>query len=59
MAEGVKLYSQESWRQVTQGGGVGMVQDNISAVVSGHFSNENELSTTYTGPVLYPAEPSC
>ena len=33
VAEGVKLYSQETWRLVTEGKGVRMVEENISAVV--------------------------
>ena len=33
VAEGVKLYSQETWRLVTEGKGVRMVEENIAAVV--------------------------
>lgn len=33
MAEGVKLYSQETWRLVTNGRGVALVEENIEGVV--------------------------
>ena len=33
MAEGVKLYSQETWRLVTMGRGVELVEENIEGVV--------------------------
>lgn len=34
MAEGVRLYSQETWRQVTMGKGVELVEKYIDSVVS-------------------------
>ena len=33
----MKLYSQETWRLVTEGKGVRMVEENISAVVGQHL----------------------
>ncbi len=35
MAEGVRLYSQETWRVVTQTRGVQLVEQHIDKVVSG------------------------
>ena len=38
MAEGVKLYSQETWRCVTAGRGVALVEQNIGSVVEFYIS---------------------
>ena len=38
MAEGVKLYSQETWKRVTEGRGVAMVEENLEAVVEYYIS---------------------
>lgn len=38
MAEGVRLYSQETWRRVTAGRGVAMVEENIEAVAEFYIS---------------------
>ncbi len=38
MAEGVKLYSQETWRVVTKGKGVALVEENIEGVVKFYIS---------------------
>ncbi len=36
VAEGVRIYSQETWRLVTESRGVKLVEQHISNVVSGH-----------------------
>lgn len=38
MAEGVKLYSQETWRRVTGGRGVVLVEESIGRVVEFYIS---------------------
>ena len=38
VAEGVKLYSQETWRHVTEGRGVALVEEHLGEVVEFYVS---------------------
>ena len=38
VAEGVKIYSQETWRRVTGGRGVALVEENLEKVVEFYVS---------------------
>ncbi len=43
VAEGVKLYSQETWRRVTDGRGVEMVEESLEKMVEFYVSQSQAI----------------